>query len=164
MSRSGYVDDIEDNWRHICWRGAVNSAIKGKRGQAFLKELIAALDAMPKKALIGNSLVTSSGEYCTLGVLGASRGIDLEKIDPEDWEQVANAFSIAPAMVREIVFENDEVFNDWEWVYGEICGPMPTRWGQQHNTSVRVYKENAAELRWAHMRKWAESQLNKEQP
>lgn len=35
MSRSGYSDDCY-GWELICWRGAVNSAIKGKRGQSFL--------------------------------------------------------------------------------------------------------------------------------
>lgn len=44
MSRSGYNDDC-DGWALIRWRGAVNSAINGKRGQAFLRELVAALDA-----------------------------------------------------------------------------------------------------------------------
>jgi len=47
MSRSGYSDDCDDQWSLICWRGAVKSAIRGKRGQAFLKEMLAALDALP---------------------------------------------------------------------------------------------------------------------
>jgi hypothetical protein len=37
MSRSGYSDDLE-NWSLIRWRGAVASAIRGRRGQAFLRE------------------------------------------------------------------------------------------------------------------------------
>ena len=48
MSRSGYSDDIDDNWAHIMWRGRVASSIRGKRGQAMLRELLAALDAMPE--------------------------------------------------------------------------------------------------------------------
>ncbi len=50
MSRSGYVDDI-DNLALINWRGAVKSAIQGKRGQAFLRALVDALDAMPETSL-----------------------------------------------------------------------------------------------------------------
>lgn len=45
MSRSGYNDYSIDNWDLIRWRGQVASAIKGKRGQAFLRELIEALVA-----------------------------------------------------------------------------------------------------------------------
>lgn len=58
MSRSGYSDDYDgDNWDLIRWRGAVTSAIRGKRGQAFLREALAALDAMPEKQLIAGDLV-----------------------------------------------------------------------------------------------------------
>lgn len=46
MSRSGYSDDI-DQWDLICWRGAVASAIRGKRGQAFLLEMWKAMTALP---------------------------------------------------------------------------------------------------------------------
>ena len=49
MSRHGYSDDCDNEWRAIMWSGAVKSAIKGKRGQAFLKELLAALDALEKE-------------------------------------------------------------------------------------------------------------------
>ncbi|WP_256576270.1 hypothetical protein [Pseudomonas sp. KK4] len=75
MSRSGYSDDCE-NWSLICWRGAVNSAIKGKRGQAFLIELRDALDAMPVKRLTTNTL-EADGEFCTLGALGDVRADSL---------------------------------------------------------------------------------------
>lgn len=57
MSRSGYVDDMCDQWAMICYRGAVSSAIRGRRGQAFLREMLAALDAMPEKRLISGALV-----------------------------------------------------------------------------------------------------------
>ncbi|KGX48418.1 hypothetical protein [Burkholderia pseudomallei] len=70
MSRSGYSDD-GDNWSVIRWRGAVNSAIKGARGQEFLRDLAATLDAMPDKRLIDNEFRNSNGEFCALGVLGA---------------------------------------------------------------------------------------------
>lgn len=57
MSRSGYVDDMGDQWAMIRYRGAVSSAIRGRRGQAFLREMLAALDAMPEKRLISGALV-----------------------------------------------------------------------------------------------------------
>jgi len=57
MSRSGYTEDNDDQWALIRWRGAVKSAMRGKRGQAFLRELLAALDAMSVKRLIANDLV-----------------------------------------------------------------------------------------------------------
>lgn len=107
MSRSGYSDDMDDNWALIKWRGAVNSAIKGKCGQAFLREMLVALDALPKKKLIAEEL-ESEGAVCAIGAVGHVRGIDMTKLDPEDREGVAGVFGIASAMAAEIVFENDE--------------------------------------------------------
>lgn len=106
MSRSGYSDDC-DGWDLIRWRGAVASAIHGKRGQAFLKELLSALDAMPEKRLIKGDL-EHEGEVCTLGCIGRSRGIDMSQIDPYDRDQVASKFGIATALACEIMYENDE--------------------------------------------------------
>lgn len=106
MSRSGYSEDL-DNWDHIRWRGAVKSAIRGKRGQAMLRELLAALDAMPEKELITDDLVDADGCYCTLGALGAARGMDLASIDAEDPDSVAEAFGIPRALAAEIEYEND---------------------------------------------------------
>ena len=112
MSRSGYSDEVDDDWALIRWRGAVKSALNGKRGQAALRELLAAMDAMPVKELIDNELVSESGQFCTLGVLGAARGLDIAKFDPEDYHQLAEAFGLSRAMVQEIEFQNDECERD----------------------------------------------------
>lgn len=94
----------------IMWRGRVASATRGKRGQKLFRDLLQALDEMPKKELIADSLKTEDGEFCALGVLGAKRGIQLERLDPEDPDRVAAAFDIAPCLAQEIVYENDERF------------------------------------------------------
>ena len=121
MSRSGYIEDGDyDQWNLIRYRGAVNSAFKGKRGQAFLKEMLAALDALPEKRLIKNDLETRQfityshwgmieiEAVCAIGAVGKARGLDMSKLDPEDSVTVASTFNIAESMAREIVFENDE--------------------------------------------------------
>lgn len=165
MSRSGYTDD-GDGSELALWRGAVHRALKGKRGQQALREIRDALDAMPQKVLIGDSLVTADGEYCTLGVLGVARGLDMSKIDPEDWDAVAAKFGIAPAMVREIVYENDEGLDAHYYLDVEICGPMPPNhfWPYGHKTHqrrVRVPFDHAvmSARRWQHMRAWVEKQI-----
>lgn len=131
MSRSGYSDDC-DGWDLIRWRGAVVSAVRGKRGQALLKEMLTALDAMPHKALYPDELVTPSGQYCALGVLGAARGLDLAALDPEDTHAVAERFGVSNALVKEIVFINDEYATSFnpemrfhvvrDWVKRQIKG------------------------------------------
>lgn len=121
MSRSGYTDD-GDGWDLIRWRGAVTSAIRGRRGQAFLREMAAALDALPEKKLIAHELEAPlGGEFCALGAVGHRRGLDMlseSGLDPQDTLAVAEAFGIAEALVKEIVYVNDESYytrsTDWE--------------------------------------------------
>ena len=129
MSRSGYSDSC-DNWSLICWRGAVASAIRGQRGQRLLRDLLAALDALPEKRLIAGAL-EFDGAYCALGALGTARGLDLDAIDPDDRDQVGEVFGIASALAAEIAWENDE---------GGRFGETP-------------------EQRWVRMRDWAQVNL-----
>ncbi len=108
MSRSGYSDDFCGNeWDLIRWRGAVASAIRGRKGQAFLKEMLGVLDSMESKRLIDNELAIG-GEVCAIGAVGRARGLDMSGIDPEDRSTVAGTFGIAEALAAEIVWENDE--------------------------------------------------------
>lgn len=66
MSRSGYSDDCENVG---LWRGAVQRATTGYRGQHLLKKLLDALDAMPTKRLIAGAIHDEHGEVCALGAL-----------------------------------------------------------------------------------------------
>lgn len=131
MGRSGYSEDYDDNAGYL-YRGAVQSAINGRRGQAFLKELLATLDAMPEKRLIAREL-EEDGDVCAIGSVGKARGIDLSELDPDDAEGVAATFGIAPAMAREIVFENDD------------------EWGFSGNETP--------EARFERVRKWVAAQI-----
>jgi len=130
MSRSGYSDDIEQ-WSLIRWRGAVASAIRGKRGQAFLQEMLAALDAIPDKTLIAKEL-EEDGAVCALGSVGKQRGLEMGTVDPEEHEDVAKLFGIPHALACEIMYENDE---DFSW------------------------NKETPEQRWQRMRKWVVANL-----
>lgn len=122
MSRSGYSDDC-DGWALIRWRGAVESAIRGRRGQAFLRELLAALDALPEKRLVHEHMQDAvTGEFCALGAVGAARGMNVQALEDVDREDIAQHFGIATALAAEIMFMNDEVWNgnripEQRWFY-----------------------------------------------
>jgi hypothetical protein len=135
MSRSGYSEDYDDNWSLICWRGAVASAIRGRRGQAFLREMLTALDALPEPKLIRGELVEAEGAVCAIGSVGKARGIDMSKIDPEDHDSVAGTFGIPGALAREIMWVNDDDF--WR---------------------------ETPEARFEKMRKWIDSNIRKPKP
>lgn len=110
MSRSGYTDDIDDNWALIRYRGAVASAIRGQRGQAFLKDLVNALDAMPVKELAAHGLQYPDGSVCALGAVGKARGVDMSSTDPEDAFKISWDLNIGKALACEVAFENDDDF------------------------------------------------------
>lgn len=132
MSRSGYSDDYDDDqWSMIMYRGRVASATRGKRGQALLKDILIAMNAMPSKRLVAHELEAADGAVCAIGAAGKLRGVDMSKLDPEDPETVAGKFDIADCLVREIVWENDE------------CGR----------------RKETPEERFRRMRKWVRSQI-----
>jgi hypothetical protein len=110
MSRSGYWEEWDGDGRPPeFYRRAVENAINGKRGQAFLTELLAALDALPQPRLIAGQLI-EDGEVCALGALAVRRGMDVSKVDAEDPDSVAEAFKIPRCLAAEIEYENDDDF------------------------------------------------------
>lgn len=139
MSRSGYVyDDDDDDGQLGLWRGSVTRALRGKRGQAFLHEMAAALDAMPVKELIPSALVCEEG-CCAMGAVAVARGVvsAAREVDAYDPEAVAKMFGIARALAAEIAYENDD------------CGAW----------SGSPFVSEALDARWLRMRKWVERQL-----
>lgn len=129
MSRSGYIDDDENDPGFARWRGAVKRALRGRRGQAFLREMLAALDAMPEKSLIAAELVTETGDVCAIGAVCKARGMDVSTIDESEPEAVAEAVGISRAMAAEIAYINDE--------------DGPGRWNDPEKTSARFERVRA---------------------
>lgn len=133
MSRSGYSDDCENLG---LYRQAVDRAIAGKRGQAFLRELAQTLDAMPVKELARDTFGKVDGPVCTLGAVAAARKMDMSRLDAECRERLGEHFGIARSLACEIMFENDE-HDTWSW---------------------SAKNETPAE-RWKRMREWVEEHL-----
>ena len=108
MSRSGYSDDL-DNWAMIKWRGVIASATRGRRGQKFFRELVAALDAMTVKRLV-RSAFERDGDVCALGCVGRARGLSMREVDPDDpnAEMLGEMFDIAAQLAQEVMYVNDE--------------------------------------------------------
>jgi len=128
MSRSGYSDECGNI---ELYRASVERALRGKRGQAFLRELATAMDAMPEKVLIAGDLVSEHGECCTIGVVCKARQLDVSHLDVYDPETVAGAVGIARSMAAEIEYMNDEA-----------------AWGSELPNE-----------RWKRMRKWVADNL-----
>lgn len=136
MSRSGYSDDV-DQWQLIMYRGRVASATRGQRGQRLLRDLLAALDAMPEKALVAGDFQRGQN-VCALGAVAKARGVDNGQLDAAiengDYGFIARQFDVATCLVNEIMFENDDDF----------CGG---------------WRNEKPEARWLRMRTWVASQI-----
>lgn len=139
MSRSGYTDHYDYDLSNL-YRANVDRAIAGRRGQKFLRELIAALDALPEKKLIAESFAAGEG-VCALGAVARERGVTNKLPDPElydEWEigeRAAAVLGIARCMACEIMWEND----------GDFRTELETE-----------------EQRWSRVRNWAVQHLNTE--
>lgn len=128
MSRSGYSDDC-DNLN--LYRATVERALHGKRGQAFLRELADAFDALPEKVLIAGELINEQGECCAIGAVCKSRSLDVSQVDYEDPEAVGKMIGVARSMAAEIAYMNDE-----------------------HEWTIETPSQ-----RWKRMRKWIASKI-----
>ena len=110
MSRSNYDDECENLG---LYRQAVRRAIEGKRGQAFIREMLDALNAMTVKRLTAHVFVEGDA-VCAMGAVALARDKieELEHMDMEDegpWK-AGLLLGIAPSMAAEIAYENDEGF------------------------------------------------------
>lgn len=135
MSRSGYCDDGD----FAMWRGQVANAIRGKRGQQFLRDLIAGLDALPEKVLIANRLQEpDTGCVCALGAVGLKRGVALAPLEPaaeaSDGDTLGGAFNVARQLALEVEYINDEA--------GPYRGETPrARWERVRAWAIANLKE-----------------------
>lgn len=158
MSRSGLSDDCDEQWMEALWRGRVSNARRGRRGQRFLRELLAALDAMPVKELHAHTFdegpvaggdVVVDGGVCALGALARAKGMDVTDADPDDdqvAEELAMKFDIADCLARTVIWANDE----WNSGYRVVRNYTGERLGFRCDTPSE---------RWHRMRKWVTEQI-----
>jgi hypothetical protein len=116
---------------YLAWQLEVAEAILSPAGQAFMQELVKALDAIPRKELIAGRLADNRGGCCALGTVCRSRGLDVSQVDHDNLEDISRFLDIPCQIVDEVVYLNDAAYP----------GEAPTD-------------------RWARMRFWAGNQVN----
>ena len=128
------------------WLGRVASAMRGRRGQAFLRKLEAALLALPQKRLIADA-ICQNGEVCMTGALilqqrldaGMSRDDAMAEVseaynfEDEDWDEdeavaiIEGECDVAYALAWEAIRINDDCSGTPEQRY-DYC----LRWVRRH--------------------------------
>jgi hypothetical protein len=115
MSRYCDSDDYGyEPWMEGQAAGALRSAIRGRRGQRLLRDLVAGLDALPEPELAAGALEDpETGCACALGVVRRQRGpeavpLPCDPTDPDlDWRELAGPFDISQALANDVVAQND---------------------------------------------------------
>jgi len=160
MSRHGYSEEGDfDDYTINLYRGAVESARRGKRGQKFFRELLAALDAMPVKELHAEVFDDPDGKVCALGALARVKGIDTTKFDPDDDEAaevLATNFDVSDKLTRETIYENDEGGPHARPIYPE---GSRDEWGNHYYRTPIAYVTETPDQRWQRMRNWVARQI-----
>ena len=141
MSRfwEGESDDPLDWGRY---EAAKRSTLRGKRGQAFLRELVAALDALPKPELSEGALGDRrTGCVCAFGAVALAQGESFDDLakDNGNWSphEVAEWYSISPTLANEIIRANDD------WRDGNAADVRQSRWRHVRAWAVRHLIESA---------------------
>lgn len=129
MSRSGYTEDCE--YLEL-YRNSVERALKGKRGQKFLRELAEAMDTMAVHELHAGTVLDAEGGVCAMGTVCIKRGLEIVPEFDDPWV-VAEYLGITKSMASEIAWINDE---------------------------ANLRNETPSE-RWTRVRKWVEDNLQK---
>jgi hypothetical protein len=126
VSRSweGESDDPLDWGRY---KAATRSTLRGRRGQAFLRELIAALDALHRPELSAGALGNRrTGCVCALGAIALAQGASFDDLarDNGDWGpgDAADWYNISPTLANEIISANDD------WGDGNSAKVRQSRW------------------------------------
>jgi hypothetical protein len=139
MSRL-YQDDCGDAepWMEGQQAGALRSAIRGNRGQQFLRDLVAGLDALPEQKLSAGALENEeTGCCCAFGAVRRYRGTDAvplyfdpreEDLDPSHF---AEPFNVATALAWEVVEANEG------WSASNCEAAMRQRWSRVRAWAAR---------------------------
>jgi hypothetical protein len=143
MSRISYSDDEAYPGQFDLWHANCRRSLQGKEGQAELRELRAALLALPEKRLVRGVLVDGEGCVCAVGAYAKYKGLDLHTFDPEDHSDEVGIVAGMPKLVAwKVVEMNDFDFDHLtperryvkmlDWVESQITGALPPVGGVTH--------------------------------
>jgi hypothetical protein len=110
--RIAYSEDEGFPGQFELWQANCDRSLHGKSGQRALRDLEAALLALPDKRLIVGLLTDDEGGVCAVGAYAQYKGVDLLQYDPEDSAELVGMAAGMPRLVAWAVVEhNDFIFD-----------------------------------------------------
>lgn len=114
MSRISYSEDEDYPGQFNLWQANCQRSLRGKVGQRELRELEAALLALPDKRLIHGLLTDDDGGVCAVACYAKHKGLDLSQFDPEyDSDEVGIAAGMPRLVAWKVVELNDIQFDGY---------------------------------------------------
>ena len=116
--RLDYCDEESFPNQFELWEANCQRSLRGKAGQRELRELEAALLALPAKRLVHGVLRTDDGDVCAIGAYGQYKGVDLTEFDPEDESDKVGVAGGMPHLVAWAVVDLNDGYLGW--YYGDV--------------------------------------------
>lgn len=175
MSRIAYSDDEEFPGQFAMWQANCSRSLAGKQGQWALRELEAAIVALPTKRLISGA-IACNGEVCAVGALivalktreGVARDEVLKSLErqpsEDEWddeldegetEDAAVQLGVPRLVAWSLVALNDiELDTVWEVAHG----PIPPGFGS-YQGGISVVRDMTPEERYERVLAFVRSKI-----
>lgn len=124
--RLNLCEDEDFNNQAMLWEANQERSLRGRRGQAALRELESALLALPEKRLIADELENERGEVCAVGALAKYKGHenpmigdafgDNDELSVNEGEiervtvQLAEEMGMPHLVALAVVYQNDDSY------------------------------------------------------
>lgn len=158
--RIGWSDDEERPGQFALWQANCRRSARGKVGQRELREMEAALLALPEKRLIHGALEDKQGGVCAIACYAKHKGLDLSKFDPEyDSDEVGIAAGMPRMVAWKVVALNDiEIEAHYEYCEGPSRDPRDYEYYGGHR-GIWTRFEWTPEERYEKVLAWVREQL-----
>ncbi len=154
--RIDWTDEEETPGQFALWDANCRRSIRGKAGQAALREFESALLALPDKRLIHGSLTDDDGGVCAIACYAKHKGLDLSKFDPEyESDEVGIAAGMPKLVAWKVVALNDLML-DTVWEVAE--GPIERGHGS-YKGGIALVRDMTPEERYEKVLEWTRSHL-----
>ncbi len=155
--RINYSDEEDYPGQYALWDANCRRSLKGRKGQAELRELEAALLALPAKQLIKDTLDDDDGGVCAIACYAKYKGLDLKKFDREDESDEVGIAAGMPPLVAWTVVELNDIIMDVVWEVAD--GPL-NRWDATYKGGIPLVRDMTPEERYERVLVWVRGQLN----